>query len=106
MSTPTKHEIASWFGYDDDEQELIRVELDDAEVVFACYETGDYSGSWTVIFIRDGKWFEVTGSHCSCNGPEWDEPALTTPEELLKYHAGDWGDTAAIREHLSRNGAQ
>jgi hypothetical protein len=42
----------------------------DREVLFACYTYEDYSGFATVIFKRDGKLFEVSGSHCSCFGLE------------------------------------
>jgi hypothetical protein len=43
----------------------------DAEVVVAGYETEPYSGSATVVFQRDGRLFETSSSHCSCNGLEW-----------------------------------
>lgn len=43
----------------------------DEQVVVAGYEQESYSGSSTVIFLRDGKLYEDSSSHCSCNGLEW-----------------------------------
>jgi len=47
------------------------------EVLFAAYGGGGYDGTAHVLFTRDGKLYEVNGSHCSCFGLEdqW------TPEE-------------------------
>lgn len=42
----------------------------DEEVLFAYYGYGCYCGAATVLFQRNGKLYEVTGSHCSCNGLE------------------------------------
>lgn len=44
--------------------------LKDAQVLFAYYSYEDYSGSSLVIFSKDGKLYEVNGSHCSCYGLE------------------------------------
>lgn len=54
-----------------------------AEVLFASYGTDNYSGDAFVLFRRDGKLFEVNGSHCSCYGLEgqWD-PEETTVAAL------------------------
>lgn len=37
-------------------------------LAYYCYE--DYSGSAFVLFRKDGKLYEVNGSHCSCYGLE------------------------------------
>lgn len=42
----------------------------DDEIIFAAYDIGDYQGHALVIFERDGKLYEVNGSHCSCMGLE------------------------------------
>lgn len=49
------------------------------EIVYAAYDTPGYEGYAHVIFIKDGKLYEVNGSHCSCYGLEdqW------KPEETL-----------------------
>jgi hypothetical protein len=60
-----------------------------AEVLLASYTYEDYSGSAFVLFRRDGKLYEVNGSHCSCFGLEsdgaWtDEKTQWQPEETCK----------------------
>lgn len=47
-------------------------------VVFAAYECEHYEGSAEVIFISKGKFWHVSGGHCSCYGLEdqWN------PEEM------------------------
>ena len=42
----------------------------DEEMVFAAYGGRSYEGSALVVFSRDGKLYEVNGSHCSCYGLE------------------------------------
>ena len=61
----------------------------DDEILFAWYWDEDYSGSAYVLFRKDGKLWEVYGSHCSCYGLEdqWD-PEETT-EEYLKSRLRD-----------------
>lgn len=59
-------------------------ELRQCEVLYAAYDTRtDYEGYALCIYRKDGKLFEVTCSHCSCNGlDEW-EPEETTAEAIL-----------------------
>lgn len=54
-----------------------------AEILLASYGTPSYEGYAFVLFQRDGKLYEVNGSHCSCYGLEgqWD-PEETTLEAL------------------------
>lgn len=54
------------------------------KILFASYDCGGYDGEAFVLFEKDGKLYEVNGSHCSCYGLEgqWD-PELTTKEALL-----------------------
>lgn len=75
--------------------------LDGAEVLVASYSYEDYSGDAYVLFRRDGKLFEATGSHCSCYGlsenhydgnckSQW-EPEETTAEAVLhRVNEGHW----------------
>ena len=65
---PSVEEIASWF-YRQEEQ--VKADLEGAEIVSAVYQTGDYRGDWRVEYIKNGKPYVAEGSHCSCNGPEW-----------------------------------
>lgn len=70
---------------------------DDLDVVFAAYGGGSYNGSAVVVFRRDGKLWEVHGSHCSCMGLEhqW-KPEEATVESLRKTVTekvcGKWSD--------------
>lgn len=43
-------------------------DLKGVEVLLATYTYEDYSGDAFVLFLRDGKLYEVNGSHCSCYG--------------------------------------
>lgn len=57
--------------------------LEGVEMLLAYYGLGDYEGGALVLFERDGKLYEVYGSHCSCYGLEdqWD-PYETSIAEL------------------------
>lgn len=58
--------------------------LKDCKILYSNYTYEGYSGFGFVIFRRDGKLYEVNGSHCSCYGLEgqWDEEE-TSKEALL-----------------------
>jgi len=53
------------------------------EVLFAWYGYGSYSGNAVVLFLREGKLYEVTAGHCSCYGIEdqW-KPCEVSWEQL------------------------
>lgn len=59
--------------------------LEGVKVIYASYETPAYEGSAFVVFIKDGKLYEVNGSHCSCMGLEdqW-KPEETLVNALLE----------------------
>lgn len=61
--------------------------LKGAKVLYALREYGDYDGSCFVLFKRDGKLYDVNGSHCSCYGLEeqW-SPEETSVEALYRYN--------------------
>jgi len=58
-------------------------ELEGVNMLLASYGTPGCEGDAFVLFERDGKLFEVSGSHCSCYGlkGQW-EPEETTIESL------------------------
>lgn len=53
------------------------------QIVLASYDYLCYEGSATVIFLKDGKLYEVNDYHCSCNGFDNWEPEETSVEALL-----------------------
>ena len=59
-------------------------ELDNINILLASYTYWSYDGDAFVLFEKEGKLYEVNGSHCSCYGLEgqWD-PEETTKEALL-----------------------
>lgn len=68
-------------------------EFKNAEILLASYGTPSYEGYAFVLFIREGKLYEVNASHCSCHGLEgqW-SPEETTIEELEhRIRKGDLG---------------
>lgn len=40
--------------------------LNDALIIYAVYDQGNYDGSSFVVFRKNDKYYEVNGSHCSC----------------------------------------
>lgn len=70
-----------WPGYC--EEHKLTDELNNVNVLLASYGTPSYEGYAFVLFERDGKLYEVNGSHCSCFGLEgqW-EPEETTVEAI------------------------
>lgn len=77
------------------------LDLSYADILLASYTYEDYSGSAFVLFkdIRDGKLYEVNGSHCSCYGLEgqW-EPEETDIASLRhRLKEGDLGNYSSNR---------
>ena len=50
--------------------ELKEADQMDVDILYANYDTPPYEGYAFVIFLKDGKLYEVNASHCSCNGLE------------------------------------
>lgn len=94
------------FNNKKDVESNFSVDLQDSTIVYAEYVTGSYEGSAWVIFSRNGKLYEVHGSHCSCNGLEgqWSEEE-TSPEiilERIKRNGHSDFDTKSISNVLSQ----
>lgn len=62
----------------------------DANLLYAVYTSGDYSGAAFILYSKDSKLYEVHGSHCSCHGLEdqW-HPEETSREALEFRFFGD-----------------
>lgn len=54
-------------------------------ILFASYGTDNYSGDAFVLFEREGRLFEVNGSHCSCYGLEGQFDEEETNIEALTH---------------------
>ena len=83
--------------------------LQGARILVASYAYENYEGDAYVLFERDGRLFEVHGSHCSCyglseqsydggGGTQW-EPEETT-EEVIRHRLekGTFYETAQVRD--------
>jgi hypothetical protein len=58
--------------------------LRSAKVLYALYGTPSYEGYGFVLYEKDGKLYEVNGSHCSCYGLEGQWSPEETSWEALK----------------------
>lgn len=77
------------------------------EFIYANYTYEDYSGSAFVLFVRNGKLYEVNGSHCSCYGLSEDQwsPEETSLEalKLRNHYAVDYDAVyAAVKRWKQR----
>jgi hypothetical protein len=94
------------FNNKKDVESNFSVSLDDVHIVYAEYVTGSYEGSAWVIFSRNGKLFEVHGSHCSCNGLEgqWSEEDTSADIilERIKRNGHSEFDTKSISQLLNQ----
>lgn len=83
-----REDIIAQFGADEDA-------LEGATIHLAWYGYGSYCGSALVVYEKNGKLYEVNGSHCSCYGLEgqW-EPEETSWEALTKRTIYDEYDGA------------
>lgn len=62
-------------------------------ILFASYGQDNYSGDAWVLFEKNGKLYEVNGSHCSCYGLEgqWDAEEVVLPELENRLTKGTFG---------------
>ncbi|WP_276976795.1 hypothetical protein [Flavobacterium filum] len=74
-------------------QEKVVKNYDGINILFASYSYENYSGDAYVLFEKNGKLFEVFGSHCSCYGLEGQfEPDEVSLEELnMRLLNGEFG---------------
>jgi hypothetical protein len=74
-------------------QEKVVKSYDNINILFASYSYENYSGDAYVLFEKNGKLFEVFGSHCSCYGLEGQfEPDEVSLEELnMRLLNGEFG---------------
>ena len=85
--------LNNWSNFDDmvqsfsdfnwRESKPVPPDMTGVEVLLASYGTPSYEGYAFVLFRKDGRLYEVNGSHCSCFGLEnqW-QPEETSVESL------------------------
>ena len=82
--------------------------LGDAVIIAAVYDNEGYDGTAMVVLRKEGKLYEVHGSHCSCNGLEgqWDleetsyEALMDRLEKTKDYQIERFGE--AFEQGLRR----
>lgn len=59
-------------------------------IIAAIYNQEGYEGNAVVVLVREGKLYEVHGSHCSCNGLEgqWSEEETTVAALRIRGYPG------------------
>lgn len=64
----------------------------DAVVLYAGYSTESYEGNCYVLYLQDGKLWEVEGGHCSCYGLDFSpvETSLKTLRQRDMSLVYDW----------------
>src|SRR5688572_21625864 len=80
--------FAIFDGWSNEAEVAASFQVDPASVtnvIVALYGQENYEGSAFVLMIKEGKFYEVNSSHCSCNGLEdtWEEE-LTSVAALRK----------------------
>lgn len=85
--------LNDWRGFPDmlrdfrlnEDAVLAASELQGIQVLLASYREANYGGDAFVFFRKDGKLFEVNGSHCSWYGLEGQWWPEETSVEALRY---------------------
>lgn len=54
-------------------------------LIFACYEQQYERGEAEILYVSNGKWFHVAGSHCSCYGLEDQFEPEEMPFEAIQH---------------------
>jgi len=62
--------LNDWSNKEDVARDFQNDDIKNLNILFADYQNQCYEGEAFVLFEKDGKLFEVIGSHCSCYGLE------------------------------------
>lgn len=105
--TDMRHSFGRYNWESEDEDDDKRLVMPDnfpanEDILLASYDNEDYSGSAFVLFLRDGKLFEVNGSHCSCNGLEECWHPEETSWEALKMRDFEFSPVSRYPEAQER----
>lgn len=85
MQKGTAAEVAGWFSTSGDPDWPL-----DRQFLVARYDQECYEGSAFVLFRKDGKLYEVHGSHCSCYGLEGQWAPEETDWKALAMRSAAW----------------
>ena len=80
--------VTHWL-YKKSEADKVLADHVGVHILFGYYSYQDYSGSAYVLFEQDGKLYEVSGSHCSCNGLEYQWSPEETDLNVLAKRLND-----------------
>lgn len=91
-------DVLSSFGdRDNNGNTKYNIDVKEEEILLASYGGSGYEGDAVVIFHRDGKYYEVHGSHCSCNGLEGQWQPEETSMEALAYRLENMDENSLKR---------
>lgn len=90
----TNDEVAKIFDEDISSFEGVKI-------IFAAFTGDTYEGKAFVLFERNGKLYEVNGSHCSCFGFEdqWDPEEASIAELRHRMEEGELGEDHACGDY-------
>lgn len=71
----------------------LEAQMDGINILLAWYDHYDYEGYAFVLFERNGKLYEVNGSHCSCYelAGQWEPEEVSVPELRHRMDEGTLG---------------
>ena len=92
---------------------ISEADLAGAEILVASYTQEHYEGDAYVLFRRDGKLYEVHGSHCSCYGlsesgiygesqTQWKPEEADRDAILHRVTNGEWGEAGRVKDYVLR----
>lgn len=88
---------SEWADKDRSEiNEQLNGDYKDVNIILATYEAEGYEGYAYVLFEKNGKLYEVIGSHCSCYGLEgqWSPDKVDFEELKHRLVEGTFGESS------------
>jgi len=67
------------YGMDPGDGGCMDKDLQGAVVLVAAYYNEGYEGSSYILYEKEGKLYEDSSGHCSCNGLSWAPDEVTVP---------------------------
>ena len=96
-----KEELIRDYGEVEEYEGEKKIKPEEANILFASYDGDELGhGADYVLFERDGKLYETSGSHCSCYGIEWIPGKVDIKELKHRLLEGSFGENAGFKEEL------